>query len=252
MKEVFIRKIDGDVEIIYDKEYVMTDDVIGKVEAHWEKLLESGRNFTRGTVFTISNIESMGKDLKVYIQSTDYAHYLYTINNNIIENSACRVIYASVLVETIDSSFIVGEMACNTATPNRIHCCGGGFDDEDLIEGKIDIYNNIQRELYEELGINLYDTDIICKVQPKYIQSGGEHDFIGLVFKVNLKISQKEYIGLYEKYIEKLKLQNIAPEFKSLVFIKSDPKSVKDFLNKDKRPRVEYLEELLMAEIESY
>jgi len=54
MKQVFIKKIDGDVEIIYDKEYVMTDDVRGKVEAHWDKLLTSGRNFTRGTVFTIS------------------------------------------------------------------------------------------------------------------------------------------------------------------------------------------------------
>lgn len=52
--------------------------------------------------------------------------------------------------------------------------------------------------------------------------------------------------------MEKLKLQNIAPEFKSLVFIKSDLKSVKDFLNKDKRPRADYLEELLMAEVESY
>ncbi|WP_010296263.1 NUDIX hydrolase [Clostridium senegalense] len=246
-----IRKIDGNVEIIYDKEYIMPDHVREKVEAHWEELLKSGKSFTRGTVFTISNIESIGKALKVYIQSTDYAHYLYTIHNN-IEEYGCRVIYVSILVETIDSSFIIGEMACNTALPNRLQCCGGGFDDEDLIEGKIDIYNNIQRELYEELGINLYDTDIVCKAQPKYIQSGGEHNFIGLVFKVELKISEKEYIKLYKKYIKKLKMNNVVPEFKSLVFIKSDSSSVKDFFNKDKRPRADYLEELLMTEVELY
>ncbi|WP_061996180.1 hypothetical protein [Clostridium sp. ATCC 25772] len=248
---MFIRKIDGNVEIIYDKEYIMPGYVTEKVEAHWEELLKSGRNFTRGTVFTINNIENIGKDLKVYIQSTDYAHYLYTIHNN-IEEYGCRVIYGSILVETIDSSFVIGEMACNTALPNRLQCCGGGFDDEDLIEGKIDIYNNIQRELYEELGINLYDTDTICKVQPKYIQSGGEHNFIGLVFKVELKISEKEYIKLYKKYIKKLKMNNVVPEFKSLVFIKSDSSSVKDFFNEDKRPRADYLEELLMTEVESY
>lgn len=249
MKPIVIKKINGDIEIIhYDKEYKLADDVRDKIDNYWNNLLNSGKTFTRGVVFTINKIENIDKDLKVYLESTDYAHYLYTINNKILEDFACRVIYTSILVETLDSKLIIGEMAFNTATPNRLQCCGGGFDNEDIIEGKIDIYNNIRRELYEELGIDLLDTNIVSNIQPKYIQSGGENNFIGLVFKVELKINEKEYVELYEQHVKKLKLQNIVPEFSELVFIKSDIKSIKGFLEKDKRSRADYLEKLIIEE----
>jgi hypothetical protein len=252
MKQVLINKIDGDVEIIYnDKKLELPTDIIEKINNHWNMLQSSGSEFSRGTVFSICNIENTENVLKIYIQSSDYAHFLYTIHNNISENFPCIVVYVSILVETSDSNLIIGEMACNTATPYRLQCCGGGFDNRDLINDKIDIYNNIKRELYEELGIDLYNTDIVSTIQPKYIKTGGENDFLGLVFKVQLKINQKSYIDLYEKHVRNLISQNIIPEFRSLVFIKSNLKSVKDFIDNDKRYRVDYLEKLLMVEVES-
>ena len=54
--------------------------------------------------------------------------------------------------------------------------------------------------------------------------------------------------NLYKKHITCFLTKGVFPEFNSLVFVRSNPSSVKYFLTKDRRQRVDYLKSLLEIE----
>src|SRR5262245_31872534 len=139
-------------------------------------------------------------------------------------------------------------MTNHTSTPKRLQCAGGGIENIDIKDNFVDLNNNIKRELFEEMGIEIDDKSIILESFPKYLKTGGENNFISIIFKIKLSIKKKELQNIYKIYINYLLLKEILPEFNSLVFVRSNISSVKSFLRNDKRQRVDYLNSLLEVE----
>lgn len=250
MNEVILKKITNknDIEVIFlNKKIKLPDQIQDKIEAYWN-LINNNKNFIRGEVYTITNIKNINGKLKIYVELSDYAHYLYTINNSIPKQYACRVIYTAALVITQDSKFIFGEMSSSTSTPNRLQCSGGGIDSKDVRDNIIDLSHNISNELFEELGIDTKDTNVVEKIYPRYLKSGGINDFLAVIYKVDLKINEEEFKKIYNQHVETLKLSHKSPEFSSIIILPSTFSSVTSFINNDTRPRVDYLDKLIQLE----
>ena len=148
MQNVQIYTIPENIRVIYDKNEIVLPEKFKKViEDNWNLLMKQGKKFFRGEVYTISRIESSNNNLTIYLNLSDYAHYVYTIYNRNQKELSCRVIYTSALVETIDGYFVFGEMADHTSTPKRLQCAGGGIDSIDIKENIVDINSNIKKRI---------------------------------------------------------------------------------------------------------
>ena len=249
MQNVQIYTIPENIKVIYDKSKIVLPEEFKKaIEENWNLLMKQGKKFFRGEVYTISKIESIYNNLIIHLNLSDYAHYIYVIYNKHQKELSCRVVYTSALVETIDGQFVFGEMANHTSTPKRLQCSGGGIEHIDIKGNIVDLNNNIKRELFEEIGIDINDKCIILESFPKYMKSGGLDNFISIIFKISLSIDKKKLQSIYKTHRNSLLSKGVFPEFESLVFIPSNSSSVKSFLRNDRRQRADYLNNLLEIE----
>ncbi len=247
MNDIIIQEIIGKkLEVIFINEQVSLPLNIQKqIDKYWFKLLKDRKTLRRGDVFTISTIEKGKSRFKIRVKLTDYAHYMATINNKIDKKYGCRVIHTSALVETLDNKIIIGEMASNTSTPGRLQFPGGGIDKTDLENNSINLNKNISKEIKEELGIEVSRKEHISYFKPRFLKTGGIHDFYAIIFKVELNLDQNKFIKVYNEYIETLKLKNTIPEFNSLLFLNNNPEEIVNFLRFNNKSKVDYLHSLL-------
>ena len=80
---------------------------------------------------------------------------------------------------------------------------GGSADNNDIKDGKIDIFNTIIRECKEELNINLQDKKMVENFHINYICLPKEkvHTYI-LYANAHLILNMLQMQEYYEKYIE--------------------------------------------------
>jgi len=159
----------------------------------------------------------------------------------------CRVISTSALIETLDGRLVLGEMISNTAAPGKLQFTGGGIDKEDIIGDCIDLRGNIKKEIFEELGIDTNNEKFVKSLEPSYLVSGGKHNFLSLVFKINLLISEKEVLDIFNSHNDILKSKQIIPEFNSLTFIHKNKTSIEEFIINDLRDKSDNIIPVLRA-----
>ena len=121
---------------------------------------------------------------------------------------------------------------------------GGSADNDDIKDGKIDIFNTIIRECQEELNINLQDKKQVKNFEMKYISLPSEevHTYI-LFAKGELNMNKSQIQEYYENYLKYLKENNLEVEFSKIHFINKG--RILEELNKFNNPKREYLKSLL-------
>lgn len=221
----------------------MPIEVLKKIESHWNELIESGKTFTRGDVFSISETKALDDGYEIGIALSDYAHYLASIHGTIEEEFFCRVVHSSVMIETSDDFLVFGEMNSNTALPGRIQCIGGGITRNDLsADGKIiDIEKNAATEMLEEIGISVFDDKQVSKFYPWAMVESGLQKFIGVVFWVKLSLTLEQLEKHYESFEEELRKKGEKPELAKIVCVSKSEKDKEFILNKNGNPFAEYL-----------
>lgn len=250
MKEVNVYKFDNNVKVCYRNMKVsLPKDYKASVEGYWNSLIENGKTFFRGDIFTITNISCEGEGVFINVELTDYAHFLYTMYKNEFNEYDCRVIYTSVLVETSDGKFVIGVMGNDTFAPQKLQFVGGGIDKADLSGEILDLEHNIRKEIAEELGIDTGDKGIVKDLNPFLIKDGGRTNFLSAIFKLDLRINGDELMDRFEKFSQELISKGIIPELSSLVLINADQNSVENFINSDYREKDENLIPALRAAI---
>lgn len=216
------------------------------INSYWESLIESGKTFHRGDIFCIKEIKETKNELHVTLHKTDYAHFLYTKKYKMQDQYNCRAIVANGLLITNDNYIILGQMNNQTASPGRIQFIAGGIDQSDLRGNKVDIFGSLIREANEEIGLDLNDHNLVLKVEPKYIVHWGS---VALIYLIQLNMNSTEFQTAYEQFETYLDEKDIKPEFSSIVLLSADYKSVSEFLDKDDRPKLEFLGPVLKKEI---
>jgi 8-oxo-dGTP pyrophosphatase MutT (NUDIX family) len=210
-------------------------DYVEEVEKHWHELMDKGKPFSRGVVFTISSIEKDKENADIFVKATDYAHYLCTTYKGNFTESDCRVIHTSALIETLDKKYVLGEMNITTSAPHRLQFIGGGLDKGDIKGDIVDLEHNMRKEISEELGIDVNNSGIVKKLEPCYLESGGDSSFLSAVFKLELLIDENELLDIFNKHNEHQISQGISPELISLIFIPADKESVEQFIANESR-----------------
>lgn len=247
MNDVIIQDIvNKEIEVILSNEKLSLPlNTQEKIDRYWLKLLKDGKTLRRGDVFTVSDVEPGISKLKIEVKLTDYAHYMATFHNIIEKKYFCKIIYTAALVETLDKKIVIGEMAPNTSTPGRLQFPGGGVDKNDLENNNISLTKNITKEIKEELGIDINCKEHVSYFKQRFLKTGGIYDFYAFIFKVELNLDQQQFVKVYNNYTETLKLKNIIPEFKSLLFLNNDPAEIVNFLHNNNKSKVDYLHSLL-------
>lgn len=213
------------------------------IEKHWNGLDQKGKRFTREDLFSIKTVSFSEERCVISLGLSDYAHYLYTIYTN-PKKEGCRVLFTAALIETKDHDYVLGEMAKNTSSPSRIQCPGGGLSRLNLDGNVFNLERNINMECEEEIGISIY-SNLVKNFHPLYLKSGGKHNSLAVIWKVNLNITSKELLDHFSQHHQQLIKKGESPELHSLVFIANDECKIDQFIKNDTRPKVDYLEALL-------
>ena len=235
MNETIISEFNN-IKVYYTNQKIsLPTSYIEGVSKHWQNLILSGQKFFNGDVFTINNIEPNKDGANIFVGLTDYSHFLYTINKNNYEDYDCRVIHTSVLIETNDNKFAIGEMNEGTAFPFKLQFIGGGIDKSDLKGEILDLEHNVKKEILEELGIEVENKSIVKSLKPCYLKSGGQGNFLSAIYKLDLLINEDELKVLLNKHNEDLALRMEMQEIRSLIFLDAKKQAIEEFVTKDKR-----------------
>lgn len=172
---------------------------------------------------------------------TNYSTYLYNDNIGMPDEKYNIIhIWSGILLETLDSYLVVGEMDETTSVPKCLQIPGGGTSDEDIKGDILDINLNLKRELKEELNLDLDKIDYEIKYLECPTKGRSVYGFLAYG-KVNMtKNELNNYFEDYKKYLEE---NDLEIEFSKLVFLNKEAELSE--LDKLKNPKREYLRELI-------
>ena len=104
-------KLEKDLEIVKEEGNIsLPKDILEKIEIFWKKQTEENPHLFNGEVWSVTKIEELEEKIRLTIQKTNYAHYLYDERVGLDKKFACYNLNGGILLETIDKKYIVGEM----------------------------------------------------------------------------------------------------------------------------------------------
>lgn len=217
-----------------------------KVDGYWQSLIDSGKTYTRGEVFTVTKNKEKNDAHNILVEKSDYAHYLYCQNiDPDMGGYGIRVIFTSCLVETSDNKTIFGKMGDHTARAGIYQLAGGGVDSSDIKDGIFDFKGNISKELLEEFSVDVHDSGRVSNFDVAYIKQGGETKKIAVVFCVTLNETSEEFLEKYSSFVQMLKQKNENPEFGDIVALEKSKDAIEKFFENNRESCDEYMEPLL-------
>lgn len=99
------------LEIIRDKKDVeLPKNIVEKIKIFWQKHVEENPHLFNGEVWSVTKFEELEDRIRLIIQKTNYAHYLYDERVGLEGNLGCYNLNGGILLETIDKKYIVGEI----------------------------------------------------------------------------------------------------------------------------------------------
>ena len=239
-------KLHKELEIVKrEKDIELPEAIVQKIEMFWQKQVEENPHLFNGEVWSVTKFDELEDRIRLTIQRTNYAHYLYDERVGLEKDLACYNLNGGILLETLDKKYIVGEMDKTTSYSKGLQIPGGNLDQNDIKEdGTVDLIGNIARELKEELNLDLFDRSIIQSYKMQYMElpEGRRHSYSPKL-KGFLKMTSEEMKEYYEKYKIYLKENNQEVEFTKLHFI--DKENVIAELDALDNPKRSYLRGLL-------
>lgn len=215
-----------------------------KIDTYWDELFQSGKNYKRGEVFTVTEKVVLGDCIEILVEKTDYAHYLYCQNIDTLGEYGVHIIHTAVLVETSDDKTIFGRMGEHTSRSGIYQLCGGGIDNDDLKDDVFDFEHNIEKELQEELGIDIGDKQRIKLFDLAYFKEGGSTDKMTVVYRVVLNETSAEFMKRYNDFVLQLQKNGEQPEFDEIIVLDKNRRAFSHFLNQKDIKLDEYMEPL--------
>lgn len=242
------------VDIDYKNESVnLPEDLKVRIKDNWE---EYGSRFTNGDIFFIKDydVDKEKRKVKLDVCNSKYDHYLYTRYHDEYDEYSCVNLWSGAVIETVDGKLVLGRMSDETVSEGELHISGGSTDRDDLIDNKIDYYKTMKRELYEEVGLELEDKNIIKDFYLKYLKVPSvieEELSFGVLYKIDLNISFEEFNNEFEIYKKYLGDNGLEVEFTGLYGIDKTKESVISAAEKFPNKIPKYIIQMFLKEIES-
>lgn len=233
---------------IKDEFIILPDDIKSKIKEFWNKARKETPTLWDGELLCVDemNIDENNQKINIICRKSHYSHYLYNERIGIERKYSCSSLIAGCIFETDDGYYVIGELSRETSYPGCLQVSGGSADNDDIVNGNIDVINTIKRESKEELNLDLDNKNLIKDWKINYIDLPEEetklHTYI-IFAKATLKISASEMEKYYNDYLEYLKKNNLEIEFGKIYFINKN--KVKEDLDSLKNPKRGYLEKVL-------
>ncbi len=251
MPKLTIQKISEEPMVRFSgEEMVLPTKLQKKIEAHWEELLDSGREYFNGEVFNFQKLERKNNKISVIMERTNFAHFLYTRNiERKLGKYKLRTVFSACLILTKDNKIIFGKMGEHTSLAGRYQLVGGGLDNNDLEENIFDMKHSATKELGEELGVDASDRNVVKKFKVAYLKTGGSED-VAIIYKVIFKKTTQEFLEYYKKFAKDLQENGETPEFSEVVALAQNKKAVEEFIGENKDKMANYLPAVLQQIVE--
>jgi 8-oxo-dGTP pyrophosphatase MutT (NUDIX family) len=194
--------------------------VAALAEAYWEALMRDGRPFTRGPVLHAVGMTDTGGLMRVAAEWTDYAHLMASRAGLLPAPWRSHPVFGAALVVTADNALVVGRMNGETASPGRWQLPGGGAEPADTVNGRLDVRRLVGRELAEELGVTLTQSEVTA-VEPlgaMLAPSGAG----GLGLLVHLSWPFERVAERFDAWSRELESRGEAPEFTAVARVDPD------------------------------
>lgn len=232
---------------IVDNKEVLPTNLTGNIKEHFKNVCEKC-DIWNGDIWCVKDIY-IGERIEVSIYKSDYAHYIYAEQIGLDKKYACRSLSAGALIETNDGFYVVGELSKGSSYEKMIQVPGGCFDQCDVILNKLNVEKTIQRELIEEINIDInnYKNIVDKKLKYLYITEDDELPAVQFFAKVKLNVSFSEIEQDFKLYNEELQKNKKEQEFEKLHGI--NKREHEKFFEKIRNPKRDYLIPLINADI---
>jgi len=238
---MIIKPFPQSIQVTVDpEEFFLPNSLQESINNYWDLLIKEKPYLTRGEIFSIKNMSWSEEELKIMLQKTDYAHFLFSQHSNIDDRYKCRSVVANGVILTKDGYFVIGEMNKFTSSSGRLQFVAGGIEASDLHGDVVNMFGSLSRELQEEIGIDLTDSKLVSRVTPKYIV---QWKAIALVYLIELAIDSHQLKLHYDSFESTLLRKGISPEFSSIIFVHA--KNISTFMEKDLRCKLDFLPNVL-------
>jgi hypothetical protein len=112
-----------------------------------------------GRVLLLNGFATSGRALRGTCFETDYASFI-TWRDNGFPDPAAFNFFAAAALRSADGAYLLGEMGSHTAGAGRTYFPCGTPEPADIgPDGRIDLDDNLSRELLEETGIAITELD---------------------------------------------------------------------------------------------
>ncbi|MEK4038913.1 hypothetical protein MHH49_15385 [Paenibacillus sp. FSL F4-0122] len=238
---MIIKPMPESIQVTVDRdELLLPYSLQQSINSFWDSLTKEKPYLTRGEIFSIKTMSLSEEELKITLQKTDYAHFMFSKLLNIDHPYKCRGVVANGVILTKDRYFVIGEMNTRTSAPGRLQFVAGGIEASDLQGDVVHMFGSLIRESQEEIGINLTDSKLVSRVTPKYIV---QWQSIALVYLIELTIDSSQLKLHYDSFESTLLSRGITPEFSTIVFVHAN--YISTFLDNDLRCKLDFLPKVL-------
>ncbi len=249
MQKISIHKKTKEPIVRYiNKEIILPDDLQNEIDKYWKSQIKDGRKYFNGELFALDEVIENKNKFEISVLKTNFAHLLYNRKvEHDLDKYNVNTVFSSGLVITRDNKIILGKMGEQTSLAGKLQFSGGGLEFGDLgKDGIFDMRHSLNKELGEELGINVFDKDYVEQMNFYCIKSGGNEN-IAIVYKINLKNSSEAFLQKYKLFTEQLNKNNILPEFEEIVFVSMKTNNIEEFIKNNKNEIADYISGVLRS-----
>jgi 8-oxo-dGTP pyrophosphatase MutT (NUDIX family) len=246
MGKINIQKIDKEPIVRFNGEIVeLPEDLQGEVDKYWRESLANGKNFFNGEVFAIKDVRNEKENIEIIVRRTNFAHFLYARQKGEKLNKyRLRTVAAAALILSNDNKIVLGKMGEHTSLAGRYQMVGGGLDDKDLQGGIFDLRHSLNKEIQEEIGLDVMKNDFVESLNVCCIKIGGNNN-IAIIYKVILNQTGEEFLKHYKNFINRLQDKSEIPEFLEVHVLSNDKKDIEHFIKINGEKMSEYLPGIL-------
>jgi hypothetical protein len=166
-----------------------------EVDRHFARLKRQRPAIWNGRVLLLNRYETRDGMLCGTCFETDYASFVAWRDWNCPDHKVLNV-FAAAALQAGDGSYLLGEMAPDTANAGAIYFPCGTPEPEDISAGALDLAANVRRELAEETGLDLG----LLQAEPGWtmVRDGG---LLGLIQRVTSPQSAPELRGRIMRHL---------------------------------------------------
>jgi 8-oxo-dGTP pyrophosphatase MutT (NUDIX family) len=126
------------------------------IAAKWRERRLANPHLFNGTVFLQSELLLAQGRLSAKAVELDYASFMHWRGNVPFQNETNLFhVFPLAAIESCDGHFIAVRSASTTVNSGLIYFAAGMFDGDDVVDGRLDYYGNMAREVREETGLYL-------------------------------------------------------------------------------------------------